>query len=256
MAHLSAPSSSISRGDVLNVRRRALMKDHRGQVTIQKWPRERGKQKTPLQQAWVDRFSCLARELKSPFPWMLDEANNWAKSQDPAYGGPRQSTGWYYRDILERAAAGKFVTFRGEVSVRTPTCGLVRTANESWTPAQFKAVTLDDAIWDNNGFWNQTLNPTRMTMRAPGLYYVTATMVLKSNNAGNMSAELKVNGGDPFAASKVDKNNDFTFVNASGIYYFHAGDYVECWLFNSANTANYRCVQFAAVAITPEALVP
>lgn len=256
MAKLGAPSSSISRGDVLKVRRRALMKDHRGQVTIQKWPRERGKKKTDLQQAWVDRFSCLARELKSPFPFMLQEAKNWANSQDPAYGGPRPSTGWYYRDVLERAASGKFVEFRGEVKVRTPTCGLSRVANESWTAAQFKAVTLDTKNWDNNGFWNQTANPTRMTMKAAGLYYVTATMVLKSNNAGNMSAELKVNGGDPFAASKVDKNNDFTFVNASGIYYFHAGDYVECWLFNSANTANYRCVQFAAVAITPEALIP
>jgi len=231
------------------------MKSNGPDVIVQKWPKRRRGPQSAIAAAWMKRFSCLARELKSPEPRTLDAATGWAKGQSPIFGGPKGPTGWYYRDVLESAAYGKLIRFQGEVNVRTPTVLVTRATNQSYAAAAFQAIVPTAVTWDTNNFWSSTINPSRLTMKAPGLYLVGATVVLKTANAGFFSCELVDKNGADFAGSKIAKNGDFTFCNAVGIMYFHANDWCECKVFNSANTTNYQLMNFWAVAITPEALI-
>lgn len=255
MAKLGAPASSVTRQDVLKLRGRALMKSHRGDIVIQKWPRRRGRNQSPIQKAWNDRFSCLARALSSPDPRTLDAATGWAKGQSPEFGGPKAPTGWYYRDVLESAAFGKLIRYQGEVRVRTPTVEVTRASNQSIAAATFAAIIPTAVTWDNNLFWSSSINPSRLTMRAAGLYLVGGTVDLQTANAGFFSAEISQNGGASIAGSKVTKNGLSTFASVVALVYCHVNDYVELKCFNSANTTNFRCPSFWAVAITPEALI-
>jgi len=194
--------------------------------------------------------------LSSPPPEQLDVATGWAKGQSPIYGGPKGSTGWYYRDVLETANYGKLVRYQGEVRVKTPSVMATRNSNFQLGGNAFAYVPMTAIEWDNNVFWSSTVNPTRLTMKSAGLYAVGATAMLNTTNAGFFSAELYVNNSRMIGGSRVPKNNANTFACVSGIYYFHANDYVELRIFNSANTTQFQVPDFWAVAITPEALIP
>jgi len=245
VAKLDAPASAFTRQDVLKVRGRVVLKEYRGKAIIQLWPRRRGKKKTPLQQAWVDRFSLLARALKAPQAQTLEQAQYWTKG-----------TGWYYRDILEVAAAGKLIQYENEVRVTTPTVKATRLSNISLAGGAFAFVPMTAIVWDNNSFWNASLNPSRLTMRASGLYIVGATVALATANAGNMAAEIWQNTNTLLAATRIAKAGVNTYVTVMGVGYFHANDFIEVGIFNSANTTNYQVPNLWAVAITPEALIP
>ncbi len=203
----------------------------------------------------MERFSCLARQLSSPEPRSLDAAEGWAKGQSPIFGGPKGPTGWYYRDVLESAAYGKLIRFQGEVRVRTPTCDLTRLTDFQLLANTFNYVPMTAEVWDNNVFWSATVNPTRMTMRSAGLYLIMATVMLNTTNAGFFAGELYVNNTTFIGGNRIPKNNQGTYLNVVGMYYFHANDYVELRVFNSANTTQFRVPTFSCVAITPEALI-
>jgi len=226
-----------------------------GLIIAQSWPRPRGHAQSPRQQAWINRFACLARMRKSPFPQELDAANMWAQLGNALYANDPNGGLWYYRDVLESAAYGKLIRYQGQVRVTTPTASVKRATNQSVAGGAFVAMQPTAIDWDNNRFWDSTVNPTRLTVRSPGLYLVMATINLQTNNAGVFSCELAKNGGASFAGSKIPKNNTFTFANAVGLMYFNANDYVECKVFNSANTTNFQLLSFQIVAITPEAIV-
>jgi len=257
MAKLSAPASSVTRSDVLKVRGRAMLVDYRGEIVVKKWPKRRGSVKSPRAAAWMKRFACVAREMKSPFPQMLDAAEGWAKGQSPIFGGPKGPTGWYYRDVLETASYGKLIRFQGEVKVRTPAVHVSRSTAESLTSGVAKKLTPNQFEWDNNSFWSSTLNPTRLTMKAPGLYLIGANVFFPVNATAARGAWLIVNNSIEIANSQAGEGtNTFGRRSVVGCYYFHANDYVECFASAATTLQTAQLHDFWAVAITPEALIP
>jgi len=245
VAKFDADIGAFSRRDVLKVRRRVLLTSWKGRPLIRKWPKQRGPVRSPLQKLWTDRFAHLARELKSVDPITLSVAQNMSLG-----------TGWYYRDVLETAAYGKLIRYQDEPRVTTPTAKLTRLTNQQLTGGQFLFIPMTAALWDNNVFWSATLNPSRLTFKAPGLYLVGATIVLNTANAGTMAAELWHQGATVIGATRIPKNGLSTYLSVMGIVYVHANEYVELGIFNSANTTQYQVPNFWAVAITPEALIP
>lgn len=245
MAKLDVPFEQLFKGRKIVSPKGVVLSSNKSGIYIRARPKKSRKGLTPLRMAWVDNFKLIATLSKTPDPYAFNMATALAKG-----------TNWYYRDVLETAMSGKLIRYEDEPRVTTPTAVISRVTNEQWTGGQFKFLTPDNLVWDNNAFWNPALNPTRITMRAPGVYLVGATVTLKTANAGAFAAELWVNGSTLIAGQRVSKNGVETMAQATGLYYFHANDYVELGVFNSANTTQYQSPSFWVVAITPEALLP
>lgn len=264
-------SNPITRTEVIRARGRIHFKRGRGeQLIAQAWPARRGKKKTPLQQAWVDDFSRSARMSKVPDPDAMTTANCMAK------GWP-EPTGWFYRDVIESAMHGKLIVFTGNNSdqalsgfdesgrrlgqeviprVTTPTVFGSRVA------AQAVAINTDVALipsavqWDNNRFWSATINPSRFTVRAPGLYLAGADVEFNAVTGGFRRSNFRVNG------TSFDAPNSLPIANANTIrmptitlLWFNAGDHVECIARTGTANVTATLLAFWLVAITPESLV-
>lgn len=268
MAKLPHPGS-IGRGDVLRARRRVHYKRGRGGIlVVQKWPKRRGKKKTPLQQAWVDDFSKTARATKQPESCALQIAS----SMSP-------NTGWYYRDVLAAAAHGKLINAGGQFGpprggsvgflqvpkkldggifrVLTPTACYYRAGATTAIPNAVTPVPIDTKVWDNSAFFDSA-KPTRLTMKAAGLYLVGGTLRYDQNNSSWRWAHLRVNGSTIIATTTVDGGiNTPIPMNLSMIWPFSAGDYVElCGQQGHSPNVPAKAMYFYALAITPETLVP
>ncbi len=116
---------------------------------------------TLLQKAWVENFKTIACWSKQPDPRAFDTATELAKG-----------TNWYYRDVIETALSAKLHRVGKEVRVTTPTAKVGRAAAETLVNGTEKYLTPTFMVWDNNVFWNPTVNPSRLTFRSPGLYLV------------------------------------------------------------------------------------
>jgi len=256
MAKLGAPATSVTRSDVLKVRRRALLKEHRGEVVVQKWPRLRGGYQSERQRAWGERFSCLARALSSPFPQALQDAEGWAKGQDATYGGPKAPTGWYYRDVLETAAYGKLIRYQGEVRVRTPTVRAERPAALTVTANTVTTLSPSQVEWDNNSFWNASVNPNRITIKSPGLYAIGAVVERTTGGTSRQAVFLQDQAGVTIAASMPSPVTAPAWVSLSTIHYFHANEWFDLKVYLLTGSSTWKILSLWAVAITPEALIP
>lgn len=254
MAKLKVPASALTRKDVLKFRRRAVIRQLNGESIAQAWPAPRGRPQSELQAAWTERFALLARNRKSPHPGELEAAQMWARLGNELYAGDPNGGLWYYRDVLETAAYGKLNRYQDEKRVTTPTVRATRLSNESINAGIFEFINMTAIDWDNNGFWSSTINPSRLMVKAPGLYLIGATASLETANAGFFSCEIWYNRTSLVAANRIPKNGIDTFASCVGVQYFNVGDYVEVGIFNSANTTNYQVPNFWMVAITPEAL--
>jgi len=251
-----AGPGDISRKQVLKTRRRARVYHRRGAVYIAKWPRRRGKVKSARQQAWVDRFSCFARAFSSPDPDTLNAANFWAKNVDIATAQGVSPSGWFYRDVITRAAVGKLITYQREVKIITPTAKVTRLSNQQFTAAQTAAMIPTAMEWDNNNFWNPNVNPTRLTVRAPGLYLVGATVYAVTSSSGYQRLTILRNGTDLQCGNNAQHNAANWYTEVMGLVYCHANDYLEAIVLNSVSVLQYQLPSFWMVAITPEQLVP
>jgi len=245
VAKLDVPFEQLFKGRKIVSPKGIVLSSNKSGIYIRARPKKTSKGMTPNRMAWVENFKLIARLSKTPDPYAFNVATALAKG-----------TNWYYRDVLETAMSGKLIRYEDEVRVTTPTAFLSRVTNEQWTAGQFKFMTPDNLVWDNNAFWSSGVNPTRITMKSAGLYLVGATVQLKTANAGNFAAELWVNASILIGGSRVPKNGLETMACVAGVYYFHANDYVELGVFNSANTTQYQSPSFWAVAITPEGLLP
>lgn len=253
---VGAKASNITRTDVLKVRQRVSLRAQDDRVIVSKWPRRRGKPKSPLQQAWVDRFSCMAQAFSSPEPRTRDAAEYWAKSVDIETARPIKGSGWFYRDVLVRAAINNLIQYQDEVRVRTPTALVTRLTNQTFTNGQFANLIATAEVWDNNLFWTAGSNPDRLKVKSPGLYLVGATVARISGATGFTAVELYKNGSELFAGQRISTAGSPQYINVSGITYFQANDYCTLAVFNSNVTANYQIQNWWILAITPEGLVP
>jgi len=252
---VGAVGGDLTRQDVLKVRRRVQVVARGPQAYLAKWPPLRGPGKTARQQAWVNRFKCLARGLKSPDPITLDAATFWAHTVKIASASPISNSGWYYRDVLSVAAYGKLLTYQGGKRITTPTCYLRRLTNQSIAASSFLPLTPTEELWDNNRFHDSSVNPTRITFRSPGLYMFGACAAKKTSGTGNQLVAIYKNGSQNMcelkqATAPADQHFPLTSIN-----YFQANDYIELYVFTSSGPLNWQILNFWAVAITPEALL-
>jgi len=245
MAVIPGDSPVVTRAAVMKMRQRVVMKPHMGSIVIQKWPRKRGKTKSTLQQAWIDRFSILGCFLKNPDSSTLDQAKDWAKG-----------SGWFWRDVLTAAANGNLLIIPGEVKVTTPTFYLDRFTPIAVLANVYKPIPFEAAIWDNNVFWAASPTPSRVVVRAPGLYLIGGTLLYTATATdANRYARFKVNDDVNLPlVSLQDIANQPIAIQWSTIWYFHQDDYVEL-LANSTNNVTVSASTMWGVAITPEALL-
>jgi len=223
-------------------RGRSYPKDYKDRIIVQKWPKPRGNKKTVLQQAWVNHFSCIADVFKDFEPLQYDMANRL-----------RPGSRWLARDVFYAAAHGQLFLGPGERKVNTPTAMVYRTAGESLTSGVKKVLTPNAIFWDNNRFWNDPANPTRMIIRSPGLYLVGAWTKYSGSTAGYQRSEIVVNGttiiAQPYTPSTTNNTADQDFAKP---WYFETGHYFEVTAITNQSGKNVQLMQMWAVAITPE----
>lgn len=245
MAIIPESAGAVTRAAVMKFRQRVVMKPHRGQTVVQKWPRKRGKPKSALQQAWVDRFKLVGCLMKSPDAQTYDQAKEWAKG-----------TGWFWRDVLTAAANGNLLIEPGALKVTTPTFYVQQTIANPLVANTPEIVNFDTFRWDNNVFWTPTVAPSKVVFRAPGLYLI-GSYALFDNTATDKSVDtwMRLNGTDLFPQSRAQdiSNNDIT-PQFMTIWYFHEGDYIELRV-QSTFATSVLVSNMWGVAITPEALI-
>jgi len=218
----------------------------RGQIIVQAWPKKRGKNISPVQRAWVNHFSCIANNFKDPEPRQRDFA-------EQHKGGAR----WFVRDFFYAAAAGKLIGIRGEERITTPTASLTKLASAAAVNGTDTVITPTAHEWDNNQFWSNTVNPSRMTIRSAGLYLIGMELQFTAVAGGSRRAWLRLNGTTFFLRDEVPgTSSGAQQIGAARPYYFHAGDYVECGYFQNSAGVSLQMNSFWIVAITPESVNP
>jgi len=187
-----------------------------------------------------------ARLLKSVNPQLFIQAQNLAKG-----------TGWYYRDVLERGAAGKLIFEQEEHKITTPTAHFFSTTYTPVTQNQETYIATQASTWDNNSFRDAAF-PTRMVAKAAGLYLCGADVYWPLASGANLEHyRLWVNrtyliGGQTEPGNATANHEK----NLLGLWYFHANDYLEASVLknNSGNRAQLRNIWM--VGITPESIIP
>lgn len=235
----------LTNANVLAMRGHAYPRVNRGRIIVQKWPAKRGRIKSPAQQAWVDRFSCLADTFKDFEPKQYDFAKKYTKG-----------TRWFVRDMHYAAANGDLVGERNANKIITPTCSLSNTTAVALTSGVAKVLQPANVDWDNNQFWNATTNPTRITFRSPGLYRVSAIINFNAVTGSFRDATIRLNGTTllvtdrrwPSTANSLNCLPEY-------LWYFHAGDYIE--LQAQANTTGVTAsiLKVQVIAMTPENVI-
>jgi len=235
----------VTRAAVMKFRQRVVMKPYKGANVVQKWPRKRGKPKSALQQAWVDRFRLLGCIQKSPDAQTYDQAKEWAKG-----------SGWFWRDVLMAAANGNLLVTGIELKVTTPTFLVRQTTAEALAANVVETIEFDVADWDNNVFWSPAVSTTRLVFRAAGLYLIGFSSLFDNTSTDkSVDVRFRLNGTADFPISRAQDitNNDITPMFTT-IWYFHANDYIELRASSTINATLLNSTAWA-VAITPEGLI-
>lgn len=246
MAIHSDESEQPTRADVWAMRKKAIAKPWKDITVVQSWPRPRGRVKSARQQAWVDRFSLWACLTKSPDAQTYDQAKEWA-----------DDSGWFWRDVLTSALAGKLVETIGETRITTPTASLTRATNQTIASGADVVLTPTAEEWDNNTFWSAAVTPTRMIFRSPGLYLVGFTAVFTASQTRRVSAWMRANGTRNLGRALVQtSSNGDVHLTGAAVYYFRAQEYLELLARTTFNNDTVQIAQWWTVAITPEAIIP
>jgi len=246
VAVLDTPDGSFPLSGVLKAKQRIHYKAHRGQIVAQKWPRKRGSPTSPLQAAWVQRFKTYAQASKTPIPEDFCTASQLAKG-----------TGWYYRDVLERAMSGKLFRDEGEVKITTPTVSVSYSLTQGLPGSPPLLLLIDTVQWDNNVFWDP-LNPSRLTVLTTGLYLVMSTVRFDTIVSGEryLFQQIKLNGGDFVMSHSIASDSSHIWDNQFvGLWYFNANDYIEVYANRGGGTGNGHLSNLTLLAITPESII-
>lgn len=239
------PDARFSYAQVVKMRNRIVPMEQRGQVIVRKWPKKRGKKKTPAQQAWVDYFSCLASTLKQPHAKSVDFANAYKKDSR-----------WYNRDFFYAAARGLLMRWGTGDIILTPTASVTKLVAGAAAVSADTKITPTAQEWDNNQFWNPSVNPSRLTIRSAGLYLIGAELEFSAVSGGNRRCWIKLNNTTFISRAEVPgTNTGAQQVGPVRIYYFEEGDYIEVGYFQTASGVTVKLNTFWCVAITPEGLI-
>jgi len=261
-------AEGFGRKDVLKSRRRIrFSSDVERRLIASGWPRKRGRPTSELQQAWVDRFSREAELSKFADPQTRQQAECLAKN-----------TGWYWRDVLHSGMNGKLWYYEGGAGLKsqvgilhrqtpeiqhygapritTPTAAVKNDTPVALTANVEKYLDANALIWDNNTFWNSSSNPSRLTIRASGLYVVGGYVGFITTGSGYRRAILRVNRTTTIGVQSLAVNNAVEmFANMFTVWPFEAGDYVEVVAFTASTSVTAVLRHFFILAMTPEAVL-
>jgi len=199
------------------------------------------KKLSPINLAWMAKFGCLAKFSKKPDPHAFNLAT--AQTKD---------SGWYYRDMIHAAMSGNLFQDGMALKVMTPTARVKRIVAQAMTNGADTYMIPTAKDWDTNVFWSATVNPTRLTVRTPGLYLVGARMIWSATTGGIRYTEMRLNRTSPITKNSIPGSNASTIEQPLvSIWYFNAGDYFE--MVGFANVAGVTCAlgEFWIVGIDP-----
>jgi len=217
----------------------------RGQITVQKARRRGVSKQSPLQRAWVDWFKSAARASKSAYPEQRDNLISQAKG-----------TQWYWRDIIERAMAGKLFAYEGQWRVSVPTVSVLRASEQSIPVSAYTQLTFPTTSWDTNEF-RVAGNDLKLVVKTPGLYRL------------DIYVRWGTTGSTGFRAVKIAITDDNTLFedqrtaisggNVShvlgGLMYLTAGQEITAWAFSNQASQTCRIKRLSVVGMTPEAVL-
>jgi len=218
----------------------------KGKIYARSWPQARGRRKSALQQAQIDRFGCLACLLKFPDGITRRQADTYA-----------EDSGWYWRDVLHAAASGKLIRFQELKQIMTPTASVTRLTNQSIPSGADTPMSFTAEQWDNNNFWN-VADPTKIVVKSGGLYLLGWNVFWTASLNAFRGSWFRVNGaGGQVVAREGKMTGAVTLarMQGTGLWYFENDDYFEliCSTGNAGDTAQGH--QVWIVAITPETIL-
>jgi len=144
----------------------------------------------------------------------------------------------------------------GAPRVTTPTAAVKKDTSVALTANVEKYLDAATLMWDNNTFWSSTLNPSRLTIRANGLYVVGAYCGFINTGSGYRRAILRLNRTTTIGVQSIAVNaTNEQFANVFTIWPFVAGDYVEVVGFTASSSVQVFLRHFFILAMTPEAVI-
>jgi len=242
MAKVTLPNGDITRRMADSFRGRAVLKGRGDTTYMAAWPRPDSPSVKEKKRQWFEHFGCINRALKSPHPRVLDEATRQTKD-----------TGWYYRDLLYRAAINAVVRMDGALKVNVPTVSVYDLTNQQLTNNIDTLITGYSVAWDNAEFYSASF-PSRLYVRTPGLYLVQAGVNWSAlATAGSLRAWINHSRwGEIAADQRYTNSNNAQWATLTTIQPFYADDYIELLMRSNAGTRQAQIKQFAIIGITPE----
>jgi len=218
---------------------------YRGDVVrIQKNPRPH--KPSQAEAAWICAFGAAARFSKTPSPQQFNEASTWV-----------DQSGWYYRDAIHAGMFGKLYRDEGGLRITTPTCYLYASTTLTLSTGVNTPVPLTNAKWDNNYFFDVTIQPTRMYFRSPGVYFVGAQGQFTAVSGQYRTLQFRRNGTETLTSVRVPvPTNSSAFPEIIDLIYADAGDYIELLAQTNQAGSNFNCNGFWSMAMTPEQVIP
>ena len=214
-----------------------------GQVAIRSNPRKH--KQSAAERSWVLHFACTARYSKYPAPSEFDDLVSDAGD-----------TGWYPRDMLHSAAAGKLIRECNKAKMTTPTARVTRSTYQALTSGVPLYLIADTKVWDNNVFWNMDNDQSRLTVRSCGLYLCHATALYTGISGGRRELFLDVNRTDEIVGDRqVTPNTNLVEQSVDTIWYFNENDYLEARAVANASGVQVQLRSLWILAITPEAIL-
>jgi len=223
-------------------RGRAVLKGRNGTTYMSAWPRPNTAATKEKKRVWFERFACFNRVLKSPPPKVLDEASR-----------QTADTGWYYRDLLYKAAVNDVIRMDGAKRVNVPTVAVTRLSNQTLTAGIDTNINLTAKLWDNAEFWDPAV-PNLLTFNTPGLYLVGAAILwTNSSTTGSLYAEIAHSRWGKIVADQRSVNANVNMQGSMNVIVPSLqGDSMTIWMRSNAGNRNAQILQFFAIGITPE----
>jgi len=232
----------VTRQEMLKARGLFQIKTWKGRPYVSKWPSPRGNKASNVQRAWQAHFSYVACISKSPDANTFDVANSLSRG-----------TGWYYRDVIASAAVGKVFSTTPAFRIMIPTAKVHRTTSQALTSGVALTLTPNAMDWDTNVFWSATVNPTRLTIRSPGLYLITAHWTGNAVTGSFRDVLVYLNGATLINSNRIwPATANGSEPQVSFVYPFNANDYIE--IKAQANVAGVTATlkEFSILGMTPE----
>lgn len=237
-----------------------------GKRIVRSWPKKRGGSGPVVVQAWQEDLKFTRGAIKS----MSGCTTRFADDVTPRSG----YTMWDWLNAMFHGRGLRHVhhgqepnvlpllfrdpqnkKWEGAPRVLTPTAKVLRSAAESIANGSFSTLTPNTEVWDTNDFWRSTPTPKRLTIRAKGLYVVSASIEYPAGGAYSVHAHIEDNNGTWYGGHNGQAVSGWNaYLNCIGFGYFNPNDYVEVKTICNAASKTALLKEFSILAITPETI--